>query len=264
MSYRFTNTEKWGDSWFSNLKQIEMLLFIYLCDNCDIAGFIEVNYKRWANDLSSSIDTIEGACKGLSRGIVVSKEGDCFYIKNFLKHQKNLPLNETNKAHVGILRRFDIYSKKFDIQDVNQFIEGASKGLLSPTGNGNGNGIGIFDEEKDLKIPTWRDSYDLYISECKNAFSMLMKDDSYIKQQSRLNPNVDIKLTLEKAYINFWGTEEGWLNKKKSKSETINWKSTATKAIGINKVYFQRNPIQTTIPEIDRQKEIEKFKRDLA
>lgn len=146
MSYRFTNTEKWTDSWFSNLKQIEMLLFIYLCDNCDIAGFIEINYKRWANDLGSNVSTIEGACIGLQRGLIFSQDNDCLFIKNYLKHQKNLPINENNKAHVGILKRFEVYKYKFDIQDVNEFItrgfKGASKGLQSPTGIGNGIGIG--------------------------------------------------------------------------------------------------------------------------
>jgi hypothetical protein len=143
MSYRFTNTEKWTDSWFSGLSQIQMLLFLYLCDNCDIAGFIEINYKRWANDLNSSIDTIEGACKGLARGLIYSNTNDCIFIKNFIKHQKNLPLNENNKAHIGILKRFDLYKEKFNYQDYNELIEGACKGLPSPTGIGNGIGNGI-------------------------------------------------------------------------------------------------------------------------
>src|SRR5574343_90525 len=69
MAYRFTDTEKWSDNWFSELSQIQMLLFIYLCDNCDIAGFIEVNYKRWASDLNSSKETIEAFLKGASKGL---------------------------------------------------------------------------------------------------------------------------------------------------------------------------------------------------
>lgn len=140
MAYRFTNTEKWSDAWFSGLKQIEMLLFVYLCDNCDIAGFIELNIKRWSNDLNSSNETIEGALKGLARGLIVSKSNDCIFLRNFLKHQKNLPLNENNKAHLGILKRFEIYKQKFDIENINEFIEGASKGLASPLGIGNGKG----------------------------------------------------------------------------------------------------------------------------
>ena len=140
MAYRFTNTERWKDSWFSNLKQIEMLLFIYLCENCDIAGFIEINYKRWASDLNSSESTMKESIKGLERGLIISNDGECIYLKNFIKHQKNLPLNENNRAHIGIIKRFEMYRYKFDIQDINDFIlrgfQGASKGLLSPTGIG--------------------------------------------------------------------------------------------------------------------------------
>jgi hypothetical protein len=143
MAYRYTNTDKWNDAWFAGLRPIQKLLFIYLCDNCDIAGFIEANIKRWALDIGYTVKDIEGALKGLSRSIVEAKTGDCFYIRNFIKHQKNLPLNENNKSHLGIIRRFEQYSHKFDIKDINEFIqrgyEGACKGLLSPTGNGNGN-----------------------------------------------------------------------------------------------------------------------------
>ena len=147
MAYRYTNTEKWDDNWFSSLKQVEMLLFMYLCDNCDIAGFAEVNFKRWAVDLNSSPGIIKEALKGLQRGIIISQDNDAVYLRNFLKHQKNLPLNTNNKAHVGIIRRFDLYMYKFNIQDINEFIESSmiapSKGLQRGTGNGNGNGIGI-------------------------------------------------------------------------------------------------------------------------
>lgn len=151
MSYRYTNTEKWGDSWFSGLTQLQMLLFIYLCDNCDIAGFIEINLKRWATDLNSNPSTIEGALKGLERGLTFSKDESCVFINNFLKHQKNLPINDNNKAHIGILKRFELYRDKFGIQHFTDLIfkplpspiEGASKGLPSPTGIGNGIGNGI-------------------------------------------------------------------------------------------------------------------------
>lgn len=142
MAYRFTNTDKWSDAWFSNLKPTEKLLFNYLCDNCDIAGFIEINVKLWASFIGTDSRTIEGALKGLARGLIFSKNSECLYIKNFLKHQKNLPLNENNKAHKGIIKRFDLYSQKFDIQSIDEFLlrgyEGATKGLQSPTGNGNG------------------------------------------------------------------------------------------------------------------------------
>lgn len=138
MAYRFTNTDKWGDSWFSKLRVNEKLLFMYLCDSCDVGGFIEINKAIWSVHTGMTINAIDGALVGLERGIIISQTEDCIYIKNFLKHQKNTPLNENNNAHRGIIRRFELYAHKFEIQDISLFIEGASKGLLSPIGNGNG------------------------------------------------------------------------------------------------------------------------------
>ena len=166
MAYRYTNTEKWNDSWFSNLKPNEKLLFIYLYENCDIAGFVELNIKRWSTDLGYDKKIIEGALKGLQRGLIYSNLNDCIYIRTFLKHQKNLPLNpEKNMAHRGIIKRFDVYKNKFNIQNIIEFIEGGSKGLGSPygNGNGNGNGIGKGKEEEKTKINfQFEDFWDLY------------------------------------------------------------------------------------------------------
>jgi len=155
MAYRYTNTDKWCDYWFSNLKPIEKLLFNYLCDNCDIAGFIEINIKRWSIDIGTNNTTIEGAMKGLSRGFIYSISNDCVYIRNFLRHQKNLPLiPEKNPAHRGIIKRFDQYSDKFGILNVYEFIEGASVGLGRGTGNGNGNGNDKGNEELTKLVST--------------------------------------------------------------------------------------------------------------
>ena len=241
MAYRFTNTEKWKDSWFSNLKQIEMLLFIYLCENCDIAGFIEINYKRWASDLNSSESTMKESIKGLERGLIISNDGECVYLKNFIKHQKNLPLNENNRAHMGIIKRFEIYRYKFDIQDINDFIlrgfEGASKGLLSPTGIGKGiSNSNIIKEEEEIK---WKKDFEEYKKIVRNAYVKVLSDKDWVKKQQEFYPNVNIAKSVEKMCVNYWATPAGWQNKKKSKAVEIDWKQTFTNALSksINKVY---------------------------
>jgi hypothetical protein len=163
MPYRFTNTDKWNDAWFSNLKPNEKLLFIYLYENCDMAGFIELNEKRWSIDIGITQGTIKGAIKGLGRGLIISETNDCLFIRNYLKHQKNLPLiPEKNPAHRGILKSFENYKHKFKIENINEFIEGACKGLGSPLGNGNGNGNGKKGSKKFVKPE---------LSEVKNYFS---------------------------------------------------------------------------------------------
>jgi len=167
MAYRFTDTNKWRDAWFLDLAPMEKLLWVYLCENCDIAGFYEVCKKRIMFDLGINKSTFEGALKGLDDKIIWSFDGNIAFIKNFLKHQKNLPLRENNKAHVGILRRFENYKDKFDfdlieacisasldgvIKGLTRGFKGASKGLPSPTGIGIGNNNTVISSNKDITI----------------------------------------------------------------------------------------------------------------
>lgn len=84
-----------------------------------------------------------------------------------------------------------------------------------------------------VKTNTWRESFDVYKCECKEAFIKFDSDKIIIEKQERLNPNVDIKLTIEKAYDKFWYTEAGWNNKKKTKTEIIDWNATIKNAISV-------------------------------
>lgn len=142
MAYRFTNTEKWQDGWFYNLKPLEKLLFIYLCDNCDIAGFIEYIPEKYSADTGIDKKTIDTIIKGYQKGIVFSKDRSVLFLINFLRHQKNLPLSENVPTHRGIIQKFNKYSNVFEYQNYKEFIERVSKGYQYPLGNGNGNGNG--------------------------------------------------------------------------------------------------------------------------
>lgn len=236
MAYRFTNTDKWNDSWFSELDQLEKLLFLYLADNCDIAGFIEINLKRWAFELGSNPSAIKGALKGLQRGLIISNCGECLYLKNFLKHQKNLPLNKKNKAHIGIFRRFELYSQKFEIQDIETFIEGGSKGLSSPSGigngNGNGNGNGVKDAKKRFAPPTIEEVKN-YCLERKNSVDAIKWHDHYTSNGWMVGKN---RMKDWKAAVRTWeknnfqtdGQKSGQIlipseEKKKQLLENENW-----------------------------------------
>lgn len=150
---------------------------------------------------------------------------------------------------MGILKRFDLYSHKFGIENVNDFIEGACKGLLSPTGNGSG--IGSMEESMRETKPdqlfetpkTWREDFTVYKSECGEAFKKLTTDREFMTQLQYFNPKLNILKSLQKSYIEFWGTDRGWKHKKKSKSLTIDWNTTITNALSLpsNKVYLDKN-----------------------
>lgn len=150
MSIRFTDTDKWGDAWFGSLSAKSKLLFMFLCDNCNIAGIIEVNKNIWSALTSLSISDINKSLNELEKCYIKSSDDECIFIKNFLKHQKNLPINTNNKAHIKILTTFENYKYKFENKDINDLIniplsrgiKGGSKGDESPTGIGIGIGIG--------------------------------------------------------------------------------------------------------------------------
>jgi len=81
------------------------------------------------------------------------------------------------------------------------------------------------------------------LSECKEAYRKYYNDDQFIKVQSQLNPNVNIKLSITKGFENFWGTEAGWKHKKKSRSKEIDWRQTIINSIDLNKVYYTKQEL---------------------
>jgi hypothetical protein len=103
MSYRITNIEKWKDLWFSNLSVHAKLLFFYFVENCDNAGFIEVNKKFMLFYLGFNEEELMNAGTELKKSYIKSKDGSKLWIKNFLKYQKKLPLNNMSNVHKQII-----------------------------------------------------------------------------------------------------------------------------------------------------------------
>jgi hypothetical protein len=97
-------------------------------------------------------------------------------------------------------------------------------------------------DNKD-KNTNWRNDFNVYLDECKSAYKKYMEDPELLKIQQRLNPGINIKLSIEKGFINFWGTEAGWNFKKKKRSKDINWQSTITNSITMNKVYYTKEEL---------------------
>jgi hypothetical protein len=141
MTIRFTSTGKWQDLWYQELPPEEKLLFNYLCDNCDIAGFWEVNLPLAAFATKIPADKIEGAFKGLSKSYLVFDRH--IWLKNFLYHQRNLPLTpEKNPSHRGILRLINSHNS-FSEQIFKEIErQGATKGLQNPLCKSNSKGKG--------------------------------------------------------------------------------------------------------------------------
>ncbi len=133
MANRFTEDKKWCDAWFSKLSPQEKLLFLYMIDACDLAGFIEIDVRMFTFMTGLTEIEILGAIKGLNRGYLGAKQEQWIWIKNFIKYQKNLPLNVENNAHKNIINCINSQKTRFDTTKILNHL-GANQGLISPTG----------------------------------------------------------------------------------------------------------------------------------
>jgi len=123
---KFTYEKKWRDEWFSSLTPHEKFLFMYFCDIADCAGYIEKNARCFIFETGLNESEIDCAIKGLGRGLAGASEGlgrglagarqglaRGYWLKNHIKHQKNLPLNPKNNSHRGIVKRLIEVSCEF-------------------------------------------------------------------------------------------------------------------------------------------------------
>jgi len=136
MGIKMTLAEKWDDRWFRRLDPMEKLAFLYLCDRCDCAGFLEVDIEKFAFEtrvsesdwieilgLEGSGKGLEGSGKGLEGSRLSEKvvlHGRWVWVKNHIRHQKNLPLSSKNSMHKGIVQRLADHS---DIKEVADFMD---------------------------------------------------------------------------------------------------------------------------------------------
>lgn len=152
MAYRYTNTDKWRDEWFIELKPLEKLMFMYLSDNCDTAGFYELSTRRLIADLHFTEGEVKQSLKGIEKAYVLSRDRHVLFLKNYCKHQKNIPLNPLNNAHIGIIKCVNEYQPKFAFDLIKIINKDAktpinkvkNEGLRSPYGNGNVFNIDFF------------------------------------------------------------------------------------------------------------------------
>lgn len=155
---RFTETLKWDDPWFRQLPGCHKLVFLYVIDRCNNAGFWEVDEEAICWHTKIDPKHLEGAWKGLDRGI--KGASGWVWVRKFLKHQKNEPLNPHNPAHRQIIALISEQRERFaDCSDFKTFLA-PLKGLFSPIGTGTGKGKGKKESPERKQIAS--EIYDAY------------------------------------------------------------------------------------------------------
>lgn len=109
--------------------------------------------------------------------------------------------------------------------------------------------------EEDV-IKEWRDDFKIYLSEVTDAYEGIVKDIDFIKDRERYHPNIDIKLSLEKSFRDYWSTEAAWYKRKKSRTKKLDWVSTFKNSLDqkMNQVYKPRQDLFSQQPTSTKEK----------
>lgn len=98
-------------------------------------------------------------------------------------------------------------------------------------------------ENNNLNICLWKTDFEIYKKECNEGYKKFFENEKLLKEQERLNPGINVRLSIEKGYKNFWIKEAGWKHKKASRIKTIDWESTIINSISLNKVYYTKEEL---------------------
>lgn len=101
MSKRFTDSEKWKKTWFRKLPPKFKCLWVYMCDNCDIAGFWEPDFELASYFIGEHIDREETIVMFEEQFDVVGKK---WLIKDYVNFQYG-ELKDNNNLHRSVLTK---------------------------------------------------------------------------------------------------------------------------------------------------------------
>lgn len=110
---RLVETDRWKDAFFVELHPNAKLLLSYMYDNCNEAGFIDLNWVIWSSQLNMQQEFIKTSLIALS-SLLVSDKKKKLFIKDFLKHQRKLPLIRGNQESDLIIEKLQSNLKKFN------------------------------------------------------------------------------------------------------------------------------------------------------
>jgi hypothetical protein len=224
MSYRISNTEKWKDLWFSNLSPHAKLLFFYFVENCDNAGFFEVNKKFMLFYTGLSEELLMEAGTELKKSYIKSQDGTKLWFKNFLKYQKKLPLSSTSNVHKQIIAII-----QDNLSDETKFKGNVVINSLLPI---------------DLQMGKITRKKKEITEEIKGEEIPIIKTQRFIKPTSEevfeymVEKEFEFAKIESEKFINFFESK-GW---KVGKNPMKNWKSAVANWM-IN--FYDRNKIQT-------------------
>ncbi|MFA6159349.1 MAG: hypothetical protein WC763_07025 [Candidatus Paceibacterota bacterium] len=229
MTKRFTETGKWDDLWFRKLDPYSKLVFIYVCERCDCAGFWEIDIEDAGYHIGISGDAVDSALNIIGDKLV--RNGKYLWIKNFLYHQGNLPLIPGHRVHDAIIRRltqFASLSEEIQLILKGDYTLWIGEGKSASNSHGNsqrqGHGKRLLTDEMRKEFDAWWDGtdgeppYPRKIAKSVAAEKYSRVRDSASKEELAVGKRNFVKMCeiegREQQYIPYAST---WLNQERWK-----------------------------------------------
>ena len=109
MAKRFTDNEKWKDTWFGDLPSKYKLFWFYILDDCNHAGIWKVNFRVAQFLIGENLEPIEVKRYLKSRIVIIDDE--YWFIPKFLKFQYANGLKahvKAQKSVIDLLTKFNL------------------------------------------------------------------------------------------------------------------------------------------------------------
>lgn len=153
MPKRFTESEKFRDSWYRKLTPVHKCLWEYMLAECSLAGVLEVDFEAMSFHIGSTIT--EKDFEPFSDRISPLEDNKIFIV-SFVKFQQK-ELNIRQKAHEKIIKELEKYNIPLTVADcglrytIDTPLEGYPRCTGIGIGNSSSKGIGNSNEKKSKK-----------------------------------------------------------------------------------------------------------------
>lgn len=108
---RFTETEKWRDSWFRRLSPSTKIAYLYILDSVDLAGVWDPDFELANFTIGEPVDWIKVQSE-LGDRLEMLKSGK-WWLTKFIHFQYG-NLSEDCRPHLAVLRLIDAHGLKLD------------------------------------------------------------------------------------------------------------------------------------------------------
>lgn len=155
MAKRFTETDKWRDTWFRKLTPAYKLAWVYLLDNCDHAGVIDLDEEMAEFQIGDTVDW--SAFIEASLGRVVLLDNGRLWLTGFIAYQYGV-LSPTCPAHGPVFRSVEKNSIPMEgypkgIQRVSSTLKDKDKDKDKDKGKDTEGGVGETKPPVSVPVP---------------------------------------------------------------------------------------------------------------